>query len=437
MRNVRPSSCLLSVWLLAGGALIGAVLLDNFLDLTRPRGRIVSTRTPPSSLHATKAEETHKSTDGVREGLPEWINNYFAWHRQMREQFPGRELLRNKTAPNILLWNNVNGLHDRLHDVPLALYLANQTQRLLFIHWTVPAPLEEFLVPNLIDWSVPDDTELKRRLNSAPRLFPTLPSRMADLNPTNFWDRVLDEGIQRGLAGENKVFFFAQHLKTHGDIEFTKRLESVGEMDPIYQTPTYTALWHAFFQPSPPLQEYIDETKKSLGLQKGRYVAVHCRSRFPAHFRDERINGMLPFAEPDKTGLVFKGHGKDKAVALATHALQCAQTLLTDKTEAIYFFSDSSNLTAYMTHNNNNSNSHNAVGRLDVDNDESLHLGRQMHGHVPRDYFSTFADLYMAIEARCVVYGLGGFGKFGAEISNTPCQLQHHHKTKGSLPCPP
>ena len=252
MRSVLPSSRLLSVLLLAGGALIGAVLLDNFLDLTRPRGRIVSTRTPPSSLHAIKEGESNKSTDGVREGLPEWIKNYFAWHRQMREQFPGTDLLRKTTAPNILLWNNVNGLHDRLHDIPLALYLANQTHRLLFVHWTVPAPLEEFLVPNLIDWSVPNNTELKSRLNSAPRLFPTLPSRMANLSPSNFWDRALDEGIQRGLAGENKVFFFAQHLKTHGDIEFTKRLESVGEMDPIYQTPTYTTLWHAFFQPSPP-----------------------------------------------------------------------------------------------------------------------------------------------------------------------------------------
>ena len=81
--------------------------------------------------------------------LPKWVLDYFAWHKRVRQQFPGSALFKDSDAPPILIRTCLGlcgGLNDRLGQLPWDIYLANQTGRVLLIHWHRPAPLEHFLV---------------------------------------------------------------------------------------------------------------------------------------------------------------------------------------------------------------------------------------------------------------------------------------------------
>jgi hypothetical protein len=93
--------------------------------------------------------------------LPQWILDYAKWHNEMRNKFPGLSLFNDPEAPKILIRScdggRCGGTHDRLGQLPWDLYLANQTKRVLLISWCHPTPLESFLVPNLLDWTIPHD----------------------------------------------------------------------------------------------------------------------------------------------------------------------------------------------------------------------------------------------------------------------------------------
>lgn len=323
--------------------------------------------------------------------------------------------------------------------------MANQTGRLFFIsHWN--PRLEEFLMPTpVMNWTLPDHS------------FANIPRLMKDVPPMDgaggktydyFWREAVDKAIYRANFGEyknEKILSSVQHF-AHGDPEITKRLQAAGETDPIYKNTSYEVLWYAMFQLSPALQLYIDKVRSDLHLVPGQYTAVHVRSRHPTHFFGTNISGD----GADHFGLEFQGRGKQIAVEIATHALECAQTLTESASEPIYFFSDSSNLTDYMTHvlpnmthieNDTDRKAKdvvskvNVVGRLDVSEGKMFHLGRQ-GGRDPHDYFATFADLYVVIGARCLSFGTGGYGKFGAQITNKKKCLIQHHTNGGLKACP-
>ena len=91
--------------------------------------------------------------------LPQWVEDYFRWHTETRRMYPGSELFTNPSAPPLLIRTCLGlcgGLNDRLGQLPWDLYLANQTGRIFLIRWERPRPLEDFLIPNEIDWSIPE-----------------------------------------------------------------------------------------------------------------------------------------------------------------------------------------------------------------------------------------------------------------------------------------
>jgi hypothetical protein len=95
-------------------------------------------------------------TDYDKYGLPEWITNYFAWHGQMRQQFPDEKLYEHDDAPQVLLkyckWQQrviCGGLYDRMSSIPKILYVANQTNRVLLIKWYVPMKLPSIGPPRI------------------------------------------------------------------------------------------------------------------------------------------------------------------------------------------------------------------------------------------------------------------------------------------------
>lgn len=99
--------------------------------------------------------------------IPElsWLTTYIRWAKQERSKgIPA-------AGVKYLVWScdlppgkKVNyaycyGLSDRLRGILMALRMAVASKRLLLVHQTLPAAMQEFLVPHFIDWGV-QSTEL-------------------------------------------------------------------------------------------------------------------------------------------------------------------------------------------------------------------------------------------------------------------------------------
>jgi hypothetical protein len=145
------------------------------------------------------------------------------------------------------------------------------------------------------------------------------------------------------------------------------------------------------------------------------------------------------------------GETREFAVETATEALQCAKTLLSDPNEPIYFFSDSNDLVRYFSRELLNatflSKNHTLLKANKIDwaalqevrsshivardvDMENTHLDRQK-GRAPPHYYGTFVDLFLAINARCVTFGVGYYAVFAAKISGTKCKLLYTEEAWG------
>jgi hypothetical protein len=399
------------------------------------------------------------SSNDLLQGLPDWIQTYIHWHQEQRSRFPGNQLFTNPDAPKLLIrtcYRLCGGLHDRLGKLPWDLYLANQTGRVLLMHWCHPAPLQEFLLPNLLDWTIPDEQTIYHNATtcmSTEKLVTDLFDNDMHANRprADFWTTHLDSAMERAITGHYKDRKILRHRILGLEQEFEKRLIALGERDVIDWTPSYGKIFWIFFRPSPGVQRELDAVFSDLKLQPGQYSAVHCRVRHPKAQSKEFSKGKTSQAGgADRVGLLWEGGSRDFAVETAVHALQCGQTL-SNSQEPIYFYSDSEDLARYISSELNDpvflqANAslmesipvHKAarqvvqqsriVGRLA--STENLHIDRQ-GGHEAAAYYGSFIDLLVGAQSRCVTYGVGNYALFASKISGSECRLQHQKESWG------
>jgi hypothetical protein len=62
--------------------------------------------------------------------------------------------------------------------------------------------------------------------------------------------------------------------------------------------------------------------------------------------------------------------------------------------------------------------------------DENAHIDKQK-GRPATAYYGTFLDLFLAINARCVTYGVGYYAVFASKISHTSCKLLYQEEAWG------
>jgi hypothetical protein len=88
--------------------------------------------------------------------VPLWMTSYIEWHQKIRPTINANTFTAHKYLVMFCYRRRglCGGLSDRIKYVPLAMCLASLSQRMLFIRWDSPAPLEEFLVPTPhgLDW---------------------------------------------------------------------------------------------------------------------------------------------------------------------------------------------------------------------------------------------------------------------------------------------
>jgi hypothetical protein len=425
--------------------------------------------------------ETHPPVDesSVRivrqQQLPEWIQHYVAWHGEMRAKFPGASLFTDPAAPKLLIRTCLGlcgGLNDRLGQLPWDLYLANQTARVLLLHWHRPVPLEHFLLPNILDWSVPAtnvpgffprrkaEVRVSREGMKVVRAYKELFQDLGDeTHPdAEFWAMHVDAAIQRAVTGSFKTVKVLRHriLGHVNEAALEQRLLLAGETDMLHWTPSFGNIFWMFFRPAPGVQSVLDSVYAGLNLRPGRYSGVHCRVRHPkAAPRQMDMKGKYGNTTADKTGLPWEGETRMYAVQVATRALQCAKTSFhdSDANEPIYFFSDSNDLVRFMAKeltdttfvkSNASLFSSSPVDALALEavqgttvvardmSAENTHIDKQKNRDAPA-YYMTFVDLLLAVNARCLAYGVGYYAVFATKISGTSCKLLYQEEHWGAL----
>ena len=400
--------------------------------------------------------------------LPLWIQKYIAWHTDMRQQFPGNRLFSDPRAPKLLIRTcstneKCGGLNDRLGKLPWDLYLANQTQRLLLFNWCKPCALENFLLPNKLDWSIPRESELffgancSQKVDHIKDLFKGLKASRPD---ADFWEKGLQKGLQRAVHGR---FAALRVLKFHilgNELRLAERLRLIGETDMLdWTTPTYGKLFWLFFKPSPGLQKELDQVYTDLQLVPNEYSAAHCRVRHP---KSTPSSGKFVLAAkegrpggPDRVGLSWEGDSRKYAIQTATRALQCLATFPQAANKPVYFYSDSEDLVQFMANDITDPNFSSNSSLTDVSDvipvssaqveaaarkaasattvvarridSETLHIDRQT-GHAPLAYYASFVDLLVAARAQCVAVGVGNFAVFASKLSGDHSCLVEYRK---------
>jgi hypothetical protein len=354
--------------------------------------------------------------------LPPWMEDYFAWHAETKKKLNPDNW--NSTKYLILgcleSFESCGGISDRLKPLPMVLLEAHRHRRLLLIWWERPKALEDFLIPpsNGLDWRVP--AWMKDNLNQK----------------VSGWPKKVTAGkFEQGktlLQGGSYLVavFFKIQTPSAGEDAFAEELEpKVGIQAPtindlsVIQVPrdgsTYQTVFHdlfrRLFQPVPRIQEQIDQQMKEKHLIPGEYTAVHLRAMYGK--RDHRNNQEI--------------------IDLAVLGLNCGSTLFPGY--PVYFASDTAMAVdaaqMYATmHNLSIATSKHSHANITVSNrNNPLHIDKDPDWKTrdPSAYDSTFVDLYMIAQSRCVVYSNGGYGTFGSLLSyNSDCKMRFFKGSK-------
>lgn len=358
---------------------VNTAVLDNLSNadgsISKPRGTSSRQSATGDTLNMTmEALPWENSTI-----LPDWIKDYFRWHRDQRRRI---------TMDN---WRNFKyivvrcrktrrcgGTADRLKPLPFFVLIAHQSKRILMINWERPKPLEDFLVPpqHGIDWRVPDFLVWKIARDNYPKN--TL------------------EKIQRAMNDTQALTLTVRYQSYNSGADYYDQLRPSG---PTFAA-VYHELWHAVFTPAPPIAKRIEAYMQNLGLVPGQYVAVHVRSNYTT--------------DPPREELEL----------WTNNSINCASQMMPGTT--IFFASDSSRAIDFAK---SYGEERNARVVFRTHETPPLHLEKAMNWETrpASDYYDTFVDLYLLGMSRCVTYNQGGFGSWASLISfNSSCSIQHH-----------
>lgn len=328
------------------------------------------------------------------------MKRYFDWHRLERAKLTRDNWTERRYLVLRCLRTDrkCGGASDRLNALPYLVMLANQTDRLLFITWSRPAPIEEFLVPPAggLDWTIPDAVDLEPLLIGRGLIYTSKANETGIIAmPENaFWagtDRLV---VEVRLKGNPVEHIYDENRQSPSEATFER---------------VYSDVWHVLFEPSPKLAAVIAATYEKLGLTPGQYVSMHVRAQFNKNTTDDK--------------------------AAVRNALNCASSLLPGA--PIYVASDSLPVSKYAYDYGTQVLNHSVVTNLREEPPLHIDRGKSFLDHDQADwdkypasaYYDTFVDLYVLSGGRCSTYGVGGYGYWASTISrNVSCAIQHNKR---------
>jgi hypothetical protein len=375
---------------------------------------MVETNAPPASEPTAPGKETKRVTKknlwDDSTVIPPWMKRYFAWHESerkklTRENWQSRRYLVVRCLADD---SKCGGTSDRLTSLPYLIMLANRTNRLLFIYWSRPAALEEFLVPPAggMNWTVPEAVTL--RLGGVNNIqvgradaVPYMVSEPANAHWAET-DRVVVEARPRGMHGA---------VGRESPMERYDASRDSPPEEAIFEQ-VYGDMWRVLFEPSPPVAARIESTLQSLGLKaRGEYVSAHVRAQYME----------------DATG-------DTEAVQ---NAVRCAASL--HPGAPVYLASDSNDVARFGLEYGRRSLQGREIVAV-IRDQPPLHIdrgsnflslkGMDWNRHPPSAYYDTFVDLYLLSNGICITTGIGNYGNWATMISrNASCSIKHNNVT--------
>lgn len=364
-----------------------------------------STKLPSVSNGTSATIFSRTKSQHQPSALPAWMKEYFDWHATERTRLEGHH---NITTFRFLLMQclpnskKCGGTADRLKPLPLMLWAAHQSRRILLIKWGRPAELEAFLLPPKggMDWRVPQWLwEDRPDFRQGPRA--TDVEELLDLTQNQAYALVK----ARVQSHDHGLQFYNDQLQ---DLDKEPTFESV-----------YHACWRVLFTPAQPVAQLIQQQIQASGLVPGQYAGVHIRALYGVSNRD---SGMVS--------------------AWTQNAINCASQLLPGG--PFYLTSDSAHAMvvgrAYGYERgvmvaSRSSSTVATVGHTPQrqQQQQPYHLDKAPRPAAPSDFYDTFVDLYLLAMSRCVTYNMGGYGTWALFISPYAnnkfgaCSLQHHN----------
>jgi len=445
MRDAAHRRLYSSMWLLKYVA-VAALVLRNLLHdsfyytyytvehLSRPyyhyspsRGLIAAATTQTNTTQnayassssttvAFHSNQTNMAITTTSDGRPHWFTEYLEWHRAMRQSLNETNWQKQRYFLLRCVEGEIcAGASDRLQNIPIILRLASLSQRLVFIHWSKPCALQEFLVPPLVnglDWTLPpwlaDKLQANKRIGP---YFQSFSSGRSTEQALADWRNTSDPIVRLNRILLDHKHYDAMRSSPHDD-------------EPDFEH-AYASIWNALFVPSVGVQAVIHQTQRELGLVPGHYHAAHVRARYTA----------------DKV----HQHQEVNAVHCAVQ-LSSRTNDNNDAVPPIFVASDSATTVRFAIQYGTKIGAR-VVGRANAT--EPLHLDRgreflrqgasvgpmqDWQHHSPSRYYDTFADLYLLAGSACLSHGVGGYGRWATLIGPSGRCSNNHVRTKCTVP---
>ena len=333
--------------------------------------------------------------------LPKWMVEYLQWHSQEVKSLTSHNWRTKRYLVQRCLASDgiCAGLADRLGSLPNTLRIAHDSQRIFLIHWEKPAMLEEFLIPpekNVdlrLDWRLPP--WLKRQMNL---------TNVKILRTKNALDRIINGTESVVSVRQMHTFDYYRRIV----LEEQQRNNGIKTEEPYH---TVRALWHAAFQPTPPVTKVIQNTMKELRVTPGQYIATHIRTLY----KDDRsTDGRLLMAAVDAANKMLPRPSCPLVVVsdalISTRvAVEYGQVNLRGRTVVGRLGNESAPVEQQTLH-------------LDKGKNFLKSITKDVNKRPTSDFFDIFVDLYILANAQCVAFGVGGFGRLGSQLAhNVDC----------------
>jgi hypothetical protein len=359
--------------------------LDAFVMKVRPSNAgILVLKTKPmllanQNMYRTRVdihEAVEQAITGSLETLPTWLQDYVIWHNQVRSTLNAENYSRHRflVMKCLACDDRCGGTADRLLPIPLMLFVAHQTKRLLLIYWERPVPLEEFLSPTLLDWRLPSF------LQSQMHCIDTSVLGTVDLivEHAHSKERIVSTRCQSANYGA-QYYNEQRILRNASETPFNFIFRDV---------------WRSVFQPSPIIRSLLEDALEKLHLFPNEYAAAHLRGLYGQHNRSQRVLDAWTQSAVNCASQIRPG-GPIYLASDSTYATQTAQ-------EYGEFRGGNGIVVTRPTNNKRQQ--------------QPLHLDKGQSSNAS-SYYDTFVDLYLLTMSQCLVYSKGGFGKWGSLLS--------------------
>ncbi|CAB9520605.1 expressed unknown protein [Seminavis robusta] len=303
--------------------------------------------------------------------IPNWLKEYFEWHVEVTSQLVKPNWREQKYLVMTCLGGEICGnVAHRLRPMMAMLRIAADSKRIFYIHWDLPDRLEKFLHPPQhggIDWVVPDFVMWKVR--KSPH------------------QNDIEIIVQQAYQDDRRVVNVMYNDDTFAEPYYNDRRKDEEKA----ASEAFKDVWNVLFKPSFMLTERMTESLRLMGLEPGEYATAHIDYE------------MVPKDDAEQEDLRLK---VENAMNCMSHLrpggpfLVAAQTYAIAREAIVY------------------GKQHNVkVHAKQIAHDTST---------VPTDLFTSFVEIMLMANSRCVAYNRGGYGQLGYMLGyNYNCRIKY------------